>query len=127
VSGLLGRLARALRLRCPHCGKGPVLVSWLRLRERCGHCGLLLERGEHADYWIGALAMNLVALELGFVLLFGIIAWRTWPEPPWDVLEYGSIAVIAIGGFVGYPFSKLAWLAFDLSFRPAKPEEFVRG
>jgi uncharacterized protein (DUF983 family) len=114
---------RALRLRCPVCGKGPVLESWLKLRERCGGCGFALERGEHADYWIGALAFNLIALELVFVGIFALIAWRTWPDPPWDVLEYGSVAVLAIGGFLFYPFAKLLWLAFDLTFRPARPEE----
>jgi uncharacterized protein (DUF983 family) len=40
VTGLFARLERALRLRCPDCGKGPVLVSWLKLPERCGNCGL---------------------------------------------------------------------------------------
>jgi len=124
VTGLFARLARAARLRCPECGEGPVLVSWLKLRERCGHCGLALERGESRDYWIGALAFNLIALELIFVLAFALVAWRTWPDPPWDVLQWGSVAVLAVGGFVGYPFAKLAWLAFDLAFRPAQPGEF---
>jgi uncharacterized protein (DUF983 family) len=102
-----------------------VLESWLKLRERCGACGLALERGERSDYWIGAMAFNLIALELAFVVLFALLAWRTWPDPPWDVLQFGSVVVLAVGGFVGYPFSKLAWLAFDLAFRPARPEEFA--
>jgi hypothetical protein len=25
-----------------------------------------------------------------------------------------------------YPFSKLCWLAFDLIFRPPRPEDFAR-
>ena len=27
---------RAFALRCPHCGKGPVLQHWLKLRVKCG-------------------------------------------------------------------------------------------
>jgi uncharacterized protein (DUF983 family) len=123
VSGIL----RALRLRCPACGSGPVLQSWLKLRERCGACGFALERGERADYWIGALAFNLIALELVFVGIFVLIAWRTWPDPPWDLLQYGTIAVLAVGGFLFYPFAKLLWLAFDLNFRPARPDEYGKG
>ena len=46
------KFLRALALRCPWCGKGPVLASWFRLRERCGACGLRLERGERSDDWI---------------------------------------------------------------------------
>jgi uncharacterized protein (DUF983 family) len=119
------RFLRALRLRCPWCGGGPVLASWLRLRARCPQCGLALERGgDHKDDWIGALAFNLIALELLFVLAFVAIAARTWPNPPWDLLLWGSVIVLAAGGFVGYPFARLAWLAFDLTFRPPTTEEF---
>lgn len=118
------KFLRALALRCPWCGKGPVLVSWFRLREHCGACGLALERGDQRDDWIGALAFNLIALELAFVAGFAIIAVRTWPDPPWDLLQWGSVTVLAVGGFVGYPFARLTWLAFDLTFRPPAPDEF---
>ena len=118
------KFLRALTLRCPWCGKGPVLESWFKLRERCGACGLRLERGERSDDWIGALAFNLIALELVFALGFALIAARTWPDPPWDLLQWGSVAVLAIGGFVGYPFARLTWIAFDLTFRPPGPDNF---
>ena len=58
MTGRFARLVRALWLRCPDCGKGRALVSWLKLRERCGNCGLFFERGEARDYWIGALAFR---------------------------------------------------------------------
>ena len=45
---------RALIVHCPNCGRGPVLVHWLKLRERCGNCGLKLQRGEH-DYFVGSM------------------------------------------------------------------------
>ena len=112
------KFLRALALRCPWCGKGPVLANWFKLRARCGACGLRLERGERSDDWIGALAFNLIALELVFVLGFVLIAARTWPNPPWELLQWGSVAVLAVGGFVGYPFARLVWIAFDLTFRP---------
>lgn len=108
---------RALRLRCPWCGGGPVLVHWFRLRDRCGSCGLVLERGE-PGYFLGALAVHLVALEISFALGFAFVAWRTWPEPPWDRLLWGSVATLVVGALVGYPISKLTWLAFDLAIRP---------
>src|SRR5512132_2593997 len=57
---------RALRLRCPNCGGGPVLQNWLKLRVRCGQCGLRLERGEH-DYFIGS--MMILFVLTGSVLL----------------------------------------------------------
>ncbi|MBA3522773.1 MAG: hypothetical protein H0T90_09760 [Gemmatimonadales bacterium] len=43
----VGRLFwRALRLRCPNCGGGPIRSSWLRMGAHCAACGLPLERGE---------------------------------------------------------------------------------
>jgi uncharacterized protein (DUF983 family) len=115
--GLVAGAARALRLACPWCGGGPVLDSWFRVRETCGACGLVLERGE-PGYFLGALAFNLVALELVFAAGFALVAWRTWPNPPWDLLLVGSIVTLVAGALVGYPFAKLLWLAFDLAFRP---------
>jgi len=114
---------RALHLRCPWCAGGPVLASWFALRPRCGACGLLLERGE-PGFFLGALTFHLVALELLFAGVFLIVAWRTWPDPPWDLLLWGSVATLVVGALVGYPFAKLGWLAFDLAFRPPAPDEF---
>ena len=37
------------------------------------------------------------------------------------------LAVLSlIGGFVGYPFARLAWLAFDLTFRPPTKDELQK-
>ena len=33
-------LSRALRLRCPICGQGPLFRSAFRMNNRCGGCGL---------------------------------------------------------------------------------------
>ena len=114
---------RAGRLRCPWCGGGPVLANWFHLRARCGTCGLALERGE-PGYFVGALAFHLISLELTFALGFVFVAWRTWPDPPWDLLLWGSVATLVVGALVGYPFAKLTWLAFDLAFRPPTAEDF---
>ena len=108
---------RALRLACPWCGGGPVRASWFRLRESCGACGLVLERGE-PGYFLGALAVQLVALELLFAAVCVVVAARTWPDPPWDAMLWGAVATLVVGALVGYPFAKLGWLAFDLAFRP---------
>ena len=69
--------ARALRLRCPHCGGGPLFtVRWFRMRDRCPKCRLRLERGEQG-YIVGAYMFNIVAAEL----LFAAIAAAWWRPP----------------------------------------------
>lgn len=113
---------RALLLRCPNCGGRGLLDGWLKMRVSCPLCGLRIERGEH-DYFVGSMMFNFIiggTLFVGALLLVLVI---TWPNVPWDVLQYGApIAVIAVP-FVLFPFSKLLWLAFDLMLRPTTPSE----
>ena len=96
------------------------------MRERCPVCGLKLERGEEG-YQVGSYMFNIVAAELFFILLFIVIVVLTWPSPPWTLLQYGGIAAMVIAPFVFYPFSKSLFLAFDLLFRPAAPEDLTRS
>lgn len=115
-------LARGLRLRCPHCGGGPVLKSWFKLRVRCGSCGLRLERGEH-DYFAGSLLLNYCLSGVLFLVVLAIVIISSWPEVPWDALQYGAPLGIIATPFVLFPFTKLLWLAADIIMRPVTPEE----
>jgi uncharacterized protein (DUF983 family) len=119
-------LGRALRLRCPHCGGGPVLQHWFRMRERCGACGLAIERGER-DYFIGSMMFNLVVSELLFAGGFVATLVIAWPNVPWDTLQWAAPLAMAAAPFILFPFSKLAWLGFDILLRPVTPGELVDG
>ena len=116
-------LGRAVRLRCPNCGGGPLFSHWVRIRERCPVCGIRLERGEEG-YQVGAYMFNIVAAELIFAAIFLGVLVYTWPTPPWDKLLYGGVAIMISAPFIFYPFSKTLFLAFDLTFRPPAPEDF---
>ena len=113
---------RALLLQCPNCGGGPIFRSWFRMRPYCPACGLPLERGEEG-YQVGSYMFNIVASELIFALVFLAVLLWTWPSPPWKLLQYGGIALMLLAPLLFYPFSKTLFLAFDLLFRPATPEE----
>jgi uncharacterized protein (DUF983 family) len=114
---------RAVRLRFPTCGGGPLFSRWVRIRERCPVCGIRLERGEEG-YQVGAYMFNIVAAELIFAAIFLAVLIYTWPTPPWDELLYGGVAIMIAAPFMFYPFSKTLFLAFDLIFRPPGPEDF---
>jgi hypothetical protein len=92
------------------------------MRVRCPSCGLLLERGEHG-YQVGSYMFAIVGAELVFAGCFVLALLLTWPSPPWTLLEYGGAALMILGPFGLFPFSKTLFLAFDLIFRPATPEE----
>jgi uncharacterized protein (DUF983 family) len=109
---------RAMRLRCPNCGGGPIFQSWLKMRTRCPVCGLELERGEEG-YQVGSYMFNIVAAELLFLAAFLVVLRLTWPTPPWTLLQYGGVALMILAPFGFFPFSKTLFLAFDLLFRPA--------
>ena len=115
-------VARALQLRCPHCGGRKIFASFFELKERCPTCGIRLERGE-SDYFVGAYLFNLIAVELIlFICVCGFVFF-TWPDPPWDLITYVTAFLMLSGCVFCYPFAKTTWLAVDLAIRPLSPEE----
>ena len=117
-------LLRALRLRCPHCGGGPIFVTWTRLVPSCPVCGLGLERGEQG-YWLGAYFFNLMAVEAVFGVWVICLLWWTWPSPPWGLFQVGSVVLMLVTPFLFFPWSKTLFLAFDLLVRPPSEEDFA--
>jgi uncharacterized protein (DUF983 family) len=113
---------RAVMLRCPHCGGGPVLASWFRMRSHCGTCGLRTERGEE-DFFLGSMMFNLILSEGLFALV--LVAWiiSVWPNVPWDLLQYLVVVLMVVAPFVFLPFSRMIWLASDILIRPVTEEE----
>lgn len=85
---------------------------------------MLLERGED-DYFLGAYALNLIGVEVALAAAFIVVMIATWPNPPWDALQYGGVVLAVIIPIISYPFTKTIWLALDLIFRPPKREDFI--
>ena len=115
-------LVRAITLRCPACGGGPLFRRWLQPRERCPGCNLKFERRE--GHFVGAMAFNLIAAEgvwLGGLVLSVVL---TWPTPPWTAILIGSVVAMVLVPIVFYPFSRTLWYAFDLFIQPIEPGEF---
>jgi uncharacterized protein (DUF983 family) len=72
-------LEAALKCRCPRCGKGPLFVGLLQVRDRCPVCGLDLAGHDTGD---GAAA--LIILVLGAIVV-GLAFWVefTFSPPLW--------------------------------------------
>ena len=121
IGQIVRLFGRAFALRCPNCGKGPVLQHWLKLRVKCGSCALRLQRGEH-DNFTGSMFIlfGLVGVAVFAVLTVTMLATG---ETPWDLLENGLPVLAGLLIVFFFPFSKLLWLAFDLMLRPVTPEE----
>jgi hypothetical protein len=92
------------------------VVRGLAVAEVCPRCRHRFER--HEGYWIGAVALNTVATIglFGAILVAGAVLM--WPEVNWGALGVAGIAVAALFPIVFYPWSKLLWVAFELSMHP---------
>lgn len=91
--------------------------------ERCPTCGLRTRRGEEG-YTLGALALNLLIAEGITTTVFVTTLVRTWPNPPWDVLQISGPIEAIIIPLIVWPFARTLFLALDLSFRPPSPGDF---
>ena len=67
---ILKTLARALRLRCPACGRANVFRAPFQVRRECPACRSLFQR--EAGFFVGAIMVNVVATEGAVMLAFGL-------------------------------------------------------
>ena len=121
MSRVLTLFSRALRLRCPVCGGGPIFSSWFNIRESCPACDRWLERDE--GYYTGAMALNLIVAEGIFIVGFVAALILTWPTPPWQILTWGGAIVAVLMPLLFYPFSKTLWIALDVLMHADDPSE----
>ncbi len=126
MSRLPGLFLRALRLRCPSCGGGPVFVTWVRMCPSCPSCGIHFDREPQGGYWVGSNTINLFATEAVFAGAFVGTLALTWPTPPWDAMLWGGMVLMLLFPVGFYPWSKTLFIAVDLTFRPREPEDYVQ-
>jgi len=119
----VSEITRALRLRCPNCGEGRLLISWWKVRKTCERCGLHFDRGE-SDYFIGAYTINLIVAELIVVAAILGGMFLSWPNVPWTLLMYSLVPLAVLAPVLTFPYSRALWLAIDLRFRPPEPSDF---
>ena len=117
-------IGRALRLRCPVCGRGRLQRTWFALVPRCTACGFSFERDEREDYWLGAYLLNFIVTEVVFAAIVLVVLLATWPEPAWSLLIWLGVVQMVLTPIVFYPFAKALWLAGDLLFRPPTADDF---
>lgn len=120
-------LARALRLRCPHCGRSPLfpplrqtrsLQAWFAPLDGCPRCGYPYER-EIGYFLLAIWAVNYgfsALLALGLYLTLEVLADLTTAE-----LLVAVMIPPAIFSLLFARHAKALFLAFDHFFDPAAP------
>jgi len=117
--------SRALLLRCPACAQFGLFRGVYALKKSCSGCGLLLQRDENG-YEIGGMAINLIVAEGTWVILFVSMLFATWPNPPWQLLQWGSVVLMVALPLLFLRHARVLALALDLLIRPPSRQEMVR-
>ena len=100
---------RALRLRCPRCGRTPLYTGWFRMHERCAACGLRYEREQ--GYFVGAIYVNYavtVLVAAGTVLVLDWTVGLTLTAQ----LEIG-VALGVLFPVLFFRYARSLWLSLD--------------
>ncbi|TMA68514.1 MAG: DUF983 domain-containing protein [Deltaproteobacteria bacterium] len=109
MSRLWRVLGRAVRLRCPRCGRAALFAGWFTMHERCPVCGLVYER--EPGYFVGAIYLNYAAtvtVAFGTVLLLDWTVGLTLREQ----LALG-ITLVTLVPLLFFRYSRSLWLALD--------------
>ena len=114
VDRLRQALARALRLRCPRCGKAPLFRAWFAMNTVCAVCDLKFERAQ--GYWVGAIYVNYAVTTL--IAVGGFFVLRA-------TIDLGTAAQLALWiPFVTvfplwfFRYSRSLWLGLEYGVNP---------
>lgn len=111
------RLIALLRLRCPHCYRGPLFRSFWQMYEQCPVCGITYER-EHG-YFMNAIFFGYI---LGFIVLLPVnILMFIWEVPPIYFLVANVVGLTLISPLV-FRYSRALWMHLDEMIDP-RPDE----
>jgi len=111
---------RAIRLRCPRCGKGK-LYSGLRMVHDCPSCGLSFYR--ESGYYVGAMIVNygMTAAIVIVTYLVSLTLPVLWPASI-DTKIWGWFAFAIVVSAALIRHSRSLWLAVDYWIEPWSPE-----
>lgn len=118
VEGALARLgravARALRLRCPRCGRAPLFRGWFTMNTVCAVCDLRFERAQ--GYWVGAIYVNYgVTVGIAVAGFFTLRVLAGWDAVPQLVLWVPFVTLFPLWFF---RYSRSLWLGLEYALNP---------
>jgi uncharacterized protein (DUF983 family) len=113
---------RALRLRCPACGRAPIFRGWFAMHQACTACGRSLNRD--SGYLLGSIYFNygvtaMLVLAMYFAMFFGDVL-----TDPQRLLVLSAFAILFPTWFFRY--ARALWIAFDEHWDPWPNEEEAR-
>jgi uncharacterized protein (DUF983 family) len=116
--GTLGRVIRAerraLRLRCPRCGRAPLFRGWFTMNLVCAVCDLTFERAQ--GYWVGAIYVN-YGVTVTIAVAGGFLLWARAGVDPVGQLALWIPFVVAFPLWF-FRYSRSLWLGLEYGLNP---------
>lgn len=102
-------VSRALKLRCPRCGKGRLFKNLFAMHEKCSECSLKYERAP--GYFLGSTYVNygvmvLTLIPAYFALHFGLDISN-------EVLAVPLLVYCIVMPIFLFRYARAYWLAMD--------------
>ena len=93
-------LVRALRLRCPHCGRGRLFSGLFRMHEACPACGASFKREQ--GFYLGSIYINYGFTVLGTGALYALLVLGLgW--------SHETTLAVCLGAAVVFPIWFFRW------------------
>ena len=105
---------RALRLRCPRCGRAPLFRGWFTMNVVCAVCDLTFERAQ--GYWVGAIYVN-YAVTVTIAVAGGFLLWTRAGVDPARQLALWMPFVVAFPLWF-FRYSRSLWLGLEYGLNP---------
>ena len=106
---IINTLRRCLTLRCPACGRSPIVQIPFKIKDHCPSCGAQFKREE--GFFVGAILVNVVTTEL-MILAIYLISLPLINSHDQLVLTI-LFAVALLFPVLFYHHSWSIWLGFD--------------
>src|SRR5262245_51547648 len=95
-------LGRALRLRCPLCGRGELFRRWLIMHKQCPGCGVMFER--EPGFFLGSIYINYGLTALIVAVAYPLLLFSgTVKERP---LLLGAVAFTVVFPILLFPWAR---------------------
>jgi uncharacterized protein (DUF983 family) len=113
---------RALRLRCPACGIGPIFRGWFAMNEQCMSCGRRFDRGP--GYLLGSIYFNYGLTATLVIVLYFAMFFSDLLTDGQRLVTLSAFAAVFATWFFRY--ARAFWIAFDERWDPWPDEEEAR-
>lgn len=111
---LLVLITRALRLRCPACGRGRIFRGWFTTCVACSNCGRPFQRGP--GFFLGSIYFNYgITALLVMIVYFACFFTAALTDRQ---LFYVTMALALFFPVWFFRYARALWVAFDELWDP---------